>query len=70
MNSFIWKLFTKDALSGAQTSLHCCLAPFDSLENGQYYADCAPEEERLSEDWEVDALLLWTKSIVDVGKYM
>ena len=45
----IFSLVTKDPESGAQTSLHCCLEPFETLESGKYYADCKVEEEKITQ---------------------
>lgn len=34
-------LVTKSAVDGAQTTLHCALAPTEDLKSGAYYSDCA-----------------------------
>jgi retinol dehydrogenase-12 len=36
----IWTFLTKDVTAGSQTSVHCALLPHDSLQGGEYYADC------------------------------
>lgn len=33
-------LMTKNPWEGTQTSLHCCLMPFNQIESGSYYSDC------------------------------
>ena len=55
----IW-LMTKNSYQGAQATLHCCLVPFEELENGEYYSDCelsvltkeAQDEGYVAECWE------------------
>lgn len=37
----IFYLISKDALQGAQTTLHCIFKDFDALEKGEYFSDCA-----------------------------
>ena len=38
-------LMMKSPWWGAQTQLHCALAPFDQLEAGSYYSDCVVKKE-------------------------
>jgi NAD(P)-dependent dehydrogenase (short-subunit alcohol dehydrogenase family) len=35
-----WWFFSKNCVQGAQTTLQCALIPYESLENGKFYADC------------------------------
>ena len=39
-------LMTKNPWWGTQTSLNCCLMPFEKLESGKYYADCKVKKEK------------------------
>lgn len=46
-------LMTKSPWWGTQTSLHCCLIPFDQLESGKYYSDCKVKKEKMpNQNWE------------------
>ena len=64
----IWLVF-KNTLQGTQTTLHCSLAPSDSLVNGEYYADCkvtkhAPlgyDTGKMEECWRKTNLLIKNK---------
>ena len=47
----LFYLMTKSPYYGTQTSLHCCLTPFDLLENGAYYSDCKIKKETLKPNW-------------------
>ena len=61
--------FTKSPLQGAQTTLHCALAPESSLVNGAYYRDCmavAPTEDATNKKW-ID--LSWVQSQKYVSKF-
>ena len=66
----IMLIFTKSPLQGTQTSLHCCLMPFDQLQSGKYYSDCAVKKETISDKWEAEAKKLWEFSEDSVKKYM
>jgi len=51
----VWLIY-KSVKQGAQTSLYCCLCPFEDLENGAYYSDCAVKKETfLASDWQAEA---------------
>jgi len=65
----IFYLVTKTPWYGAQTSLHCCLSPFDKLQNGAYYSDCAIKQETLSKQWLNEAKYLHQWSVVQSMKF-
>jgi len=58
----IFWLLTKSPYQGAQTQLHCALLPFQKLESGKFYSDCAIKAETLNEQWESEAVKLWEYS--------
>jgi hypothetical protein len=37
--------------------------PYDELESGSYYTDCAVTKETLVKDWKEEAKLLWEFSV-------
>jgi len=45
LRPLIW-LFSKDVVSGAQTTIHCATAPLSELVHGAYYADCVARRPR------------------------
>ena len=60
----------KSQQQGAQTSLHCCLCPFEELESGKYYSDCAVKAEAFpNEQWKDEAKKLWELSEKLVQRY-
>lgn len=65
----VFWLCTKTPLQGSQTSLHCCLAPVESLKNGKYYADCKIKQATLCDKWEAEAQKLWEFSEEAVKDY-
>ena len=65
----IYLLMLKSPWWGTQTSLHCCLIPWDQLQSGLYYADCKVKQETLCENWEAEAKKLWEISEQTVKAY-
>eukprot|EP00727_Mastigamoeba_balamuthi_P011041 m51a1_g656 hypothetical protein (273) ;mRNA; f:224944-226093 len=58
----VWPLLFKTAEQGAQTQLHCCLAPIEVLRAGEYYAECQVSPSgSLSRDTDLSASL-WRAS--------
>ena len=58
-----FRLMTKSPWWGTQTSLHCCLIPFEKLESGKYYADCKVKQEKWpNTNWEKECEELWEKT--------
>lgn len=63
-------LMTKNPWWGTQTSLHCCLIPYENLESGKYYADCGVKQEKFpNTNWEKECEQLWEKSEEMVKEY-
>lgn len=63
-------LGSKSPWEGTQTSLHCCLMPFDELESGAYYSDCKVKKEKIPEKWEAEAAKLWELSEQAVKQFL
>ena len=63
-------LFTKSPWWGAQTSLHCCLCPFEELQSGLYYSDCVVKAETFVPQWEGEAKKLQEWSEEAVKEYL
>ncbi|KAH3855036.1 retinol dehydrogenase 12-like [Dreissena polymorpha] len=62
-----FKFFCKTPTAGAQTSLHCALAPEVERQSGKYFSDCAVKDpSKLAQDDEL-AAKLWTVSEKMVG---
>jgi len=59
----LFYLMTKSPYAGTQTSLHCCLMPYDAIDNGAYYADCKVKKETFKPDWKEQASKLWDWSV-------
>jgi protochlorophyllide reductase len=62
-------LMTKTPYQGTQTSLHCCLMPFDFINNGAYYADCKVKKETLKPEWKDQMKKLWEWSVEATKDY-
>lgn len=59
---FLVKPFFKDAVLGAQTTLHCALEDHEKLEGGMYYSDCKVKKENKLAYIQENADKLWTLS--------
>jgi NAD(P)-dependent dehydrogenase (short-subunit alcohol dehydrogenase family) len=69
--AFIFRHFlAKSVTSGAQTQLHCALAPISDLSPGQYYADCVLAPTLPAAKDETLARQLWEFSSEQVANYM
>lgn len=67
----LYMLMFKSPWWGTQTSLHCCLMPFDQIDSGKYYADCKVKQETfLSKNWESEANQLWDVTEKTLAKYL
>lgn len=66
----IFWLVSKPVWYGAQTQLYCALCPFEELQTGKYYSDCAVKAETIPEGWEKEAKKLWDYSSKAVEKYV
>jgi len=61
-----WWFLSKDAKSGAQTSIYCALADHEELQGGQYYSDCkvskvnprAEDAENWTKLWDISEKLI------------
>jgi len=64
---FLWLGF-KDVSHGASTSLHCCLCPWEELEDKAYYSDCAVKKKTAQSSNVESEVKLWNKSIDVIEK--
>jgi len=63
-------LGTKSPWQGTQTQLHCCLMPFEEIENGKYYSDCAVKQEKIRPNYDGEVGKLWEWSEEAVKAFM
>ena len=63
-------VITKSENSGAQTSVNCCLRPWNCFVSGRYYEDAQLSRAHLVSHWEQDALKLWEISSEQCREYL